>query len=341
MKKLNKDSIENLLSGNSWYATGGGFPASRAREIFIQILKRSRLLLKNLDEFKDDDYLCVGSGVGSVKNTDVDITKESTKGIKILEEITRYKIKGIVCGETGLECLAADTATKLNLPLVDSDMKGGRAAPEPSINMFNLKNQSVLPAVAINTNGDVAILKKVSDLQKIEIFLRNFANMAGGCFVAWNPRKARDYKKYLINGTVSRAINLGKLINYKIGLEEAVGQVKGKIFFEGRISKIEDENSKGFLIRKATLINEKNKAVVLIKNENLVFIVNNKVRLTCPDLITMIDPKTLLGIHNSQLKKGQEVIIIGIPNHIRWHTKRGHEIFGPSHFQLPFKVKRI
>lgn len=341
MKKLSKKDIEMLLLGNSWFATGGGFPSNRAAEIFKKIFKKHQLWLKNLEEFEDRDYLCVASGVGSIKHTDVDITKDSTTGIKILEKLVGHKIKGIVSGEIGLECIAAETASKLNLPVVNSDMKGGRAAPEPSINMFNLKNKSVLPVVAINTDGDVAVLKNSSNPQKIEIFLRSFANMAQGCFVAWNPKPSIAYKKCLINGTISRAIRLGKMIGNNTKIENILKEIEVRILFRGKIVKIQEIDSKGFLIRKVRVISSMGIATLFVKNENLALVINNKVVVTCPDLITLINPKKLLGIHNSQLKVNMEVIIIGIPANRKWHTKRGYEIFGPDHFQLPFNIKRI
>lgn len=334
MKTLNIQNIDDLLAGSSWFSTGGGFPRDRAKAIFNQVLKKSRLRLKNLAEFRDDEYLCVASGVGSIKNTDVDITKESSKAIKILERITGQKIKGIVSGEIGLECLAGDAASKLDLPIADADMKGGRAAPEPSINMFNLKGDSVLPAVTVNTDGSTAVLMEAKDPQQIEVFLRHFANMANGCFVAWCPRPARKFKKLLVPGTVSRSINLGRAIRKSESVNEILSRVSGKRLFEGIISGIKDEKNRGFLIRVAKIKNGNHHCQIWIKNENLIVNIDNKVILTCPDLITIVDKKTHLGIHNSTLAVGKKVILIGIPSDKKWHSKRGLEIFGPKHFNL-------
>lgn len=341
MKKLNKKDINCLLSGNTYFATGGGFPSEKAHTIFEKVLRRGSPILKSLDEFEDDDYLCVASGVGSVKKTDIRITQHSTKAIALLENIVGHKIKGLVSGEIGLECLAAEAASKLGLPLVDADMKGGRAAPEPSINMFNLMKRSVTPMVAINTDGDISILQSVSDAQKIELFLRHFANMAGGCFVAWCPRKVREYKQVLIRGTVSRAIDLGKDIIQKKPLEQLLRKIKGKVLFEGNMQKIEDQIQQGFLLRKITINNGHNNAHIWIKNENLVLLINNVERLTCPDLITLINPKNNLGIHNAEVVSGQNVVVVGIPHAKVWHTKAGYKLFGPSHFNLPFVVKHL
>jgi len=341
MKQLSKKDINNLLKGDSWFATGGGFPSDRAKEIFTQILKKRQLFLKGLEEFRDDDCLCVASGVGSVSKTSKDISKDSTKVIRILEEITKTNIKGIVSGEIGLECLAADAAIKLGLPLVDADMKGGRAAPEPPINLFNLDGANVTPMIVVNTDGDIAILKETSDPKNIETFLRHFANMASGAFVAWCPRTAFEYKKRLINKTISRTIKLGELINCGKNLDELLTHVSGKVIFKGKITGLRDENNKGFLMRRLTIMHNDSVCQVWVKNENLAVSVNDKIMVTCPDLITIINPENLQGIHNSKLKIGKKVIVIAIPNSKKWHSRRGYEIFGPKHFNLPFTVKKI
>lgn len=341
MKKLSKIDIEFLLAGNSWFATGGGFPRKRANEMFNLILETSSISLKKLNEFDNEEVLCVGSGVGSVKKTNIDITKNANKAIRILEKITDTKIKGVISGETGLECIATETAKQIQVPLVDSDMKGGRAAPEPPINMFNLNNKTVTPLVAINTKGDISILLKTNNPQQIEIFLRNFANMAKGSFVAWCPRKAKEFKKILINGTISRSIMLGSMLKRNMNIEKMLTKLSGKIIFEGIIREIKEEENKGFLIRRVLINNNDHNCQIYIKNENLVVTINNKPVVTCPDLIALLNKDTYLGLHNSELKIDLEVLVIGLPNNVKWHTKRGYKIFSPKHFSLPFPVVRL
>lgn len=341
MKKLNKNDINHLLAGNSWFATGGGFPRGRALEMFTKILKTNSIHLKSLAEFDDNDMLCVASGVGSIKNTDIDITKNAALAIDILEKLIKTQIKGIISGETGLECIAAETAGQINVPLVDTDMKGGRAAPEPSINMFHLNDKVVTPFVAINTNEDIAVLLKTSDPQHVEIFLRNFANMANGTFVGWCPRLTKEFKGNLIDATITRSIQLGKELQSRKSVKEILTNRRGKIIFDGIINKIREKENKGFLIRKVSIKNRDNVCQIWIRNENLVATVNNKTVLTCPDLITLLDKNTGLGLHNNELRIGMFVLVIGLPVDSRWHTKQGHEIFSPKHFSLPFPVVKL
>lgn len=342
MKKLSKNDIEFLLAGNSWFATGGGFPVKKSLKIFEEILNSSHIFLKSLNEFEDDELLCVSSGVGSGKTTNIDIAKNSSLAISIIQKLVKSRICGIVAGETGLECIAANTASKIKVPIVDTDMKGGRAAPEPSINMFNLARRTVTPAIAINTNDDISILYKVSNPQNIETFLRHFANMAtGDTLVVWCPRPAREFKKFLIDGTISRSIMLGGMLKRNMNIEKVLTKLSGRIIFEGIIREIKEEKNKGFLIRKILINNSDRSCQIYIKNENLVATINNNPIVTCPDLITILNKDNCLGLHNSELKTGLEVLVIGLPNNAKWHTRRGHKIFSPKHFSLPFPVVRL
>lgn len=342
MKELKKNDINCLLTGNSWFATGGGFPVKKSLKIFEGALRSSPIFLRSLNEFHDDDLLCVSSGVGSGKTTNINIVKNASLAVDILQKLVKTRIKGVVSGEVGLECIAADTASKINVPIVDADMKGGRAAPEPSINMFNLARKTVTPAVAINTNGDISILYKVSRPQNIETFLRHFANMASGdTLVVWCPRPAKEFKKFLVDGTVSRSIMIGDMLKKTKNIEKILTKLSGKIIFEGTIKEIKEEENKGFLIRKILINNNDHNCQVWIRNENLVVTINNRPVITCPDLITLLNKGNGLGLHNSELKIGLEVLVIGLPNNIKWHTRRGYKIFSPKHFSLPFPVVRL
>lgn len=341
MKTLTKHDIRTLLDGNSWFATGGGFPAQRASGIFLSLLKRRPIVVKRLDEFNNQDMLCVASGVGSVKKTSVDITRYAKKAVKWMEQFTGEKMRGVVSGETGLECIAAQIAHDLRTPLVDADMKGGRAAPEPSINMFNLYGKSVTPVVTVNTDGDFAVLHEVTKAQKIEQFLRSFANMAKGTFVLWCARPAGEFKKNLIPGTLSRSMQVGSLLHQQESMESVLKRLHGKTLATGAIKAVGEEGNAGFLIRKVTITQEKDEFLVLIKNENLAVLKNSRPIATCPDLITLIDLQTHLGIHNSNISVGQKVAIVVIPHDNVWRTRRGKALFGPKHFGLPYECITI
>ncbi|HET9947169.1 MAG TPA: DUF917 domain-containing protein, partial [Patescibacteria group bacterium] len=68
---------------------------------------------------------------------------------------------------------------------------------------------------------------------------------------------------------------------------------------------------------------------------------NNKVFATSPDRIMTIDVKTFLGVHNSQLEKGQQIAVLVAPASPMWRRKEGIELFHPKHFGFSFEPKLL
>lgn len=81
---------------------------------------------------------------------------------------------------------------------------------------------------------------------------------------------------------------------------------------------------------------------VWLKNENLVSWLDGEPYVTCPDLITLIDPGTADALSNwSGDVKGREVAVIGIKAPEIWRTKRGLDILTPRYFGFDIEYKPI
>ena len=70
---------------------------------------------------------------------------------------------------------------------------------------------------------------------------------------------------------------------------------------------------------------------------------NNIPFASSPDSICVVDAITGDGIaiNEVELKAERMVSVIGIPSAPQWRTKKGIELFGPSHFQLPMEYTPI
>ena len=71
-------------------------------------------------------------------------------------------------------------------------------------------------------------------------------------------------------------------------------------------------------------------AKVYVKNENIICWLNGRAIITPPDLIVVIDKKSLMGMHNGMIKKGDEVAIVGCRASSMWRTKKGQEAILPG-----------
>ncbi|RLI33837.1 DUF917 domain-containing protein, partial [Candidatus Bathyarchaeota archaeon] len=82
---------------------------------------------------------------------------------------------------------------------------------------------------------------------------------------------------------------------------------------------------------------------VWFKNENLVSWLDGEPYVTCPDLITLLDPATADALSNwgEDLRKGREVAVIGIKAPDLWRTPRGLEILTPRYFGFDIEYRPI
>lgn len=121
----------------------------------------------------------------------------------------------------------------------------------------------------------------------------------------------------------------------------ALEATEGYRLFEGVAStdcKYEDRDGFTFgeMALRGTGVDRGARYRVWFKNENIISWRNGKVDVTAPDLICLLDIETREPILNPSLKKGQHVLVIGLPAPAIWRTARGIEAFGPRYFG--FKV---
>jgi DUF917 family protein len=236
------------------------------------------------------------------------------------------------------------------LPVLDADGTGGRAVPEIRQDNFAIARKSITPLVAVTPDKNVSVLEHASEAGDIEKFVRAISSklQSGLVAVIDHPIQVKDAKNVLTLGVLSRSIQLGEYIfkNKKNELfrDGFVQKINGKLLIEGQISHIETNHSMkdGFLTGYYYVKDSsKNTLKVFIKNENIACWKNDELLLTAPDSIITFDLDTLLGVHNSTLKVGQRVLVIGKPATELWKSKKGQELFSPKHFGLSISNKEL
>ena len=103
-------------------------------------------------------------------------------------------------------------------------------------------------------------------------------------------------------------------------------------------SEIQDDPKAGFM-QGYYYIRDKNQNTVkvFVKNENLICWLNKKLFLTPPDCILGIDPFSLRGVHNSEMKEGQAIVLAAKKAAEIWRSRKGRSVFNPKAlgFDLP------
>lgn len=340
--QLQKNDIQNLLLGSTFLGTGGGGNPKEADQIYQKLLNSNKMpKILDIQSFKPDDIFITAFGIGSVK-TSSDPKEAVRLAYNNLSKLLNKKIKGIIPVEIGAKSVATAflLASQLDLPIIDADFVGGRSTPEVYLETITLFDILRTPAAIANNQGDVAILSQsVSPIQE-EKFFREFTNMSGErAYVVGYPITKKLALKSLTLGTIKKSIDIGKLISQSDTkqLSSAYGV---KNIFEGRVVKIKEEITPGFTTQMVTIENSQAAAIIYIRNENLICWINNKVKITCPDLIILLD-KNDRPIFNADLRKNQFVKIVACPASPLWRTKKGLALFNPKTFGFSFNPKLL
>ncbi|RLE70636.1 MAG: hypothetical protein DRJ43_01560 [Thermoprotei archaeon] len=198
---------------------------------------------------------------------------------------------------------------------------------------------------AVTPFGDVVILKEALNDYTAEDIARQIAVASGGtCGVARCPSTPSQLKGGIVEGTMSRCIEVGRKVRdaVKSGQDPAralIDATGGREVFRGVVKSWEREERRAFMWGNLEIEGkgkyEGHRMKIFFKNEFLISWFDGKPYVTCPDLICVINSETGRGMSNwVDLKEnlGKEVAVIGVPANEIWRSQKGVEIFGPRHF---------
>jgi DUF917 family protein len=340
--KITAKDVENIILGSTFYGTGGGGSPDEADLIYKSAFEISpEIELIGIAEFEARSYFVSAFGIGSAG---IQGSPELSlrNSLEYLNKIIKHQITAIVPVEIGPKALAMAfyLAALLKLPILDADIVGGRSTPEVFLETITLYNIPRTPAVLSNVQGDLVALLESSSAQQEEKLMRDFSRASGGqAFVLGYSLSHQQASEALEQETVSKALSLGQ--NYKSLSQESFQNIGAKLFFKGYITEIINKEDLGFLTLNLKIKNPQQTAEVFIKNENLILWIDQKPVLTCPDLIIILQAKSLLAIYNTNLTIGEEVIILGLPAQAKWRSSPGQELFNPRTFGFDVDVKLI
>lgn len=343
MKIITKKGAQMIVYGANLLGTGGGGTIESAQKLLKQ-MKTVRLV--EFDELKNNDIVCTAFGVGGSQNCDP--LTAIRDALFLFQNRTGINVSAIIPVEIGAESVATAlfTASKLNLPLLDSDIVGLRSSPEVFLETITLVNLPRTPCVVTDDKGNNLIISKPYSYRKIERLLRNFAVSVGGdAFVVGYPLSVNSLKKSLPKGSVILAKKngefLSKLKQNQITLENFCSETRWKIVETGTIIKHLIYKSSGFNKGKYEIKSKKDSFTIWYKNENLVLLRNQKVLLTCPDSISLLNLDSFEGVNNYGKNINKRVAILVRKSIPLWRTKKGLKLFSPRNLGLQFKQRLL
>jgi len=325
MQYINKTNIFSLLLGSALLGTGGGIPLKAHKKIYESAFReKQNIALRNVNEFQPGHYLATVYMVGDPSKVRTNLKDTLTAALDDYQKMTGIRIRGIIPGEIGAEGIAFQASAYANLPVADSDLVGGRAAPEISMDVFSIYQIPLTPIFAVSLQGNSMLLSGAISGHEIEETTRNFFKNNGGVgLLIGYPVKAGAYKKIAMRGTISLAIKIGNYLA-TADIEGLLKKFSGSVIAKRTITRVNLKSGGDFFSGYLHLQEFK----LWVKNENIELFKKDKKIAAAPDIIALLQSNGT-PIHNSEIggMRGKEVVIVTLPAFGYWKQKKNKALW--------------
>ena len=361
VRELSREDLMDFIYGADIYGTGGGGSRSWA----LQQLEEAEgygFRLIDVDEVPGDAVVACPYGVGGGVREEVRRRLSGlprlkrrevvSLGVEALEGFLGRELYGFVACELGAgnTFLAMYMAALTGRYIVDGDAVG-RSVPEVGHSTFNLLGIDITPYVVVSPFGDVLIVTRVLNDSRAEDIDRYLAVASGGgVTVIDHPIEGWRLRGAIVEGTISKSMEVGRALRrageeHRDPVEAVVEATGGAVIFRGVVEMFRREGREGFLWGETRIrgLGEYagRRMRIWFKNENLISWLDGKPYITCPDLITLLDPERGYALSNftDEINPGREVAVIAIKAPEIWRTERGLELLSPRYFgfDIPYR----
>lgn len=335
--ELTKQDLHSLALGSTLLATGGGFPFESKHQKLKELNKNNSLHLISTNDLCDDDLVCAISGIGSADNTqNLSFDLALTTGLKTMQELLGQKINALIPGEIGIENIIFELATKLNLPVLDADTAGGRAVPEMTHDTFFLADETILPVVLVSLSGETFVISELVDEKQIEKIARakSLETPEKTILIFSHGKQIHKIKTIASLNSLSKSISIGTSIksgDFTQILQDLKNICQAELITTAKVTSVFKNKDQDFLKTIVTLRTPQGIMDLIIKNEILALQQDSNLIAHVPDLICLLDLKTFLPIHSSEITKGSFFAVLKIPAIKQWQTDKAYEIFGANY----------
>ena len=371
MKKIlkNRQDVEDFVRGCTFLGTGGGGnPEKGIESLMSELDKGKEIGWIDMNSLADDELTCCPFLMGSIAPETEEMKKEKVwfgltdekfteksilaEAVKELSEYTGKKIRALVPIELGgsntPSCIAAGIS--IGIPTIDGDYTG-RAIPEIQQTTPYLNDKELLPYTCVDLFGNISIVNKSVNYRFAErvgklISAASYGLSGDAGFIM----TARETKTTIIEGTLTKCYNIGKIIRVKREagedpIEAVVEYLGGWIIGKGVVTDKEWEDKLGYYWGTHTITGkdefEGEELKIWFKNENHICWKNGKVFVTSPDSVNVVNRRTGEPITNSNIKIGDEVSVIALKAVEAFKTAKGIDILGPRAFGFDYDYSPI
>jgi hypothetical protein len=366
-----EQDCRDFLSGLKLFGTGGGGSPDAGFEMLSAGLAEGlELTWIDAADLPEDTYSCTAFGSGSIsEDTPHDLNGIDELGKKLglvnkhgyqapevavreLENFTGCKVGAIVPVELGASNTPSPlvSAARMGMALIDGDYSG-RAVPQDMQTTYFLKDIKTYPAAVVDYWGNVVIIKELASSEMGERIGKMLGVASyGSVFFASMLLSAKETRETIVPGTLTKSLELGRTVRLaresgNDPIDKAVEFLGGWKLFTGEVTKKDWADKEGVMVGtthlKGTGDYLGHTMEVWFLNENHVTWLDGKPFVFSPDLIILADPKTGEGYTNTELKKNDQVTVIGAKVYPAFRSEKAIRFFGPRFWGFDIDYKPI
>jgi DUF917 family protein len=358
---LSRDDIQPLLEGLAILGTGGGGSPDWGRMILENDLARGRSWkVVPLESVPDGWTIVCGGIMGSVKALEsIGFDKVLTNWERdfTLLTVTRYmekllgrRIDAMVPFEAGglNSPIVLTLAARMGIAAIDADALG-RSAPETQMTSWHGHGIEITPMPLADSMGNIVVVSRAAEPTYVDEVGR-WVVSKGGYLGANNhhPMSGLQAKRTSVPGTFSRALALGRAVRAALAggkdpIRIVAETLSARHLIAGRIESLKEEERMGFYFTTAIVKGQRqdagHTARLVIKNEAMLCLLDERPATIFPDPIYLLEPGTGRGFMSVELREGMDLVLLGAPAHPRLReaamSPAGRKAFSPTRFGQP------
>lgn len=354
-RRLTVADMEALALGAWILGTGGGGDPYHKCLNVIQLYESGHTVdLMDPMSLDDDALVAVLSTmgaplVGQERLVDPEI---ALRPVRMLERYLGRNFDAVMSveigGGNGMQPMMVGALS--GLPVVDADAMG-RAYPEAQMTSFAVAGLQPFPLALSDVRDNDVIVARAADWKWMERISRKICTEVGSTAATCKaPRTGREVKAHGILYTVSKAIELGHVVqkarlNHWDPVQAIVQAGDGLLLFEGKVVDVERRTTEGFLRGRASLEGVGRDAgarfSLMFQNEFSVGYREDEPVVMTPDLICVVDSVSGDGVGTDVLRYGQRVTVIALPAPEVFLSPAGLEFVGPRAFGFDLDFRTV
>ncbi|MCL6003303.1 MAG: DUF917 domain-containing protein [Thermoplasmatales archaeon] len=338
---IGEKELESLCIGSEITGSGGGgstYPVKMVLKYYLENGKNPTFM--KLKDVPDSSLVLAVAYIGSPMIMDERLPQGNNllSSIKTLENSIGQKTSAIIPLESGgvNSLIPLIAGINSSTPVIDADGMG-RAFPEISMTTFSFNGVSVAPLTVSDDYGNVVVAEELNENLSDELARGIGLIFGGGAWLTAYPMTGGEVKKFAIEGTVSRNIEIGDVFSLPIQAEDKIKKLRSRfrarLIGEGYVREIfryrEGKFAKGDLYIE---FEDGRFIKISFQNEYMLIRENKKVIASVPEIISLLDTHTLQPIDTENVSADDEVTVLTIPPPSELMTPKALKKIGPQAF---------